>query len=183
MSSQLTQSHFELFALPERYVLDEAQLQERYRELQRATHPDKFASAGDQERRIAMQKAAQVNEAYEVLRDPVRRGFYLLELRGHIIEQEKSTTRDTGFLMRQMEFRESLDDVRNQPEPLQALANLRANVNNQMDALKTELASILDAKPNEQQSVAVDMVLKMQFFNRLFNEINEQEAELEDELY
>ena len=81
-------------------MLDEAQLQERYRELQRATHPDKFASAGDQERRIAMQHAAQVNEAYEVLRDPVRRGFYLLELRGHIIEQEKSTTRDTGFLMR-----------------------------------------------------------------------------------
>jgi molecular chaperone HscB len=183
MSTQLTQSHFELFALPERYVLDEAQLQERYRELQRATHPDKFASAGDQERRIAMQKAVQVNEAYEVLRDPVRRGFYLLELRGHIIEQEKSTTRDTGFLMRQMEFRESLDDVRNRPEPLQALANLRANVNNQMDALKTELASILDAKPDGQQSVAVDMVLKMQFFNRLFNEINEQEAELEDELY
>ncbi len=183
MSTQLTQSHFELFALPVRYELDTSTLQDRYRELQRAAHPDNFAAGSDQERRIAMQHATQVNEAYEVLRNPVRRGFYVLELRGHVIEQEKSTTRDTAFLMQQIELRELLDEVRNQSDPLKALDQLRTKVDGQLAELQDELTSVLDTMPDEQQSAAVDTVLKMQFFNRLYNEINEQEAELEDELY
>lgn len=183
MSNQLAQNHFELFALPEQYALNTAQLRDRYRELQRTTHPDKFASASDRERRIAMQHATQVNEAFEVLMDPVRRGRYLLELRGHAIEQEKSTTRDNGFLMRQMELREALDEVRNRPDPLKALDQLRNNVDSQVKNLQAELTAVLDTGDNEDHPAATELVLKMQFFNRLFNEINELEAELEDELY
>ncbi len=183
MSTQLAQSHFELFVLPEQYALDVSTLQERYRELQRATHPDKFASASDQERRIAMQHAAQVNEAYAVLMDPVKRGHYLLELRGHLIEQEKTTTKDTGFLMQQMELRESLDEIGNQSDPLQALDQLRKNVNGQVNSLQSKLTTVLDTGDNNDHSAAAELVLKMQFFTRLFNEINEMEAELEDELY
>lgn len=183
MSSRLAQSHFELFALPEQYALDAGLLQDRYRQLQRATHPDKFASAGDQERRIAMQHAAQVNEAYEVLKDPVKRGRYLLALRGHEIEQEKSTTRDTSFLMQQMELRESLDEISNQPDPLKALDQLRKQVSGQLQALQDELTAVLDTDDNKDYTVATDTVLKMQFFTRLFNEFNQLEAELEDELY
>lgn len=183
MSTQLAQSHFELFALPVQYAVDTGQLQDRYRELQRTTHPDKFASASDQQRRIAMQHAAQVNEAYEVLMDPVRRGRYLLELRGHALDPEKNTTRDTAFLMQQMELRELLDAVRNRPDPLQALDQLRNDVNNQVKHLQAELTTALDTGDNGDYAAATDLVLKMQFFTRLFNEINQLQADIEDELY
>lgn len=183
MTTRLTRSHFELFALPEQYTLDHSVLDERYRELQRHMHPDNYASASDQERRLSIQHAAQINEAYETLKDPVKRGRYLLELRGHGIEEEKSTTRDSAFLMRQMELREALDAVREQSDPLAALDRLAAQVRSDISALESGLATLLDnGQPGHMQEAA-EYVLKMQFFNRLQNEINELEAELEDELY
>ncbi len=183
MDSRLTQSHFELFALPEQYTLDKQVLDVRYRELQRATHPDRFASGSDQERRISMQHAAQINEAYQVLKDPVQRGRYLLELRGHNIDDEKSTTRDGGFLMQQMEFREMLDEVPDQPDPLQALDSLAKRVRDSADSLESALAGYLDSDTPEHIQAAIDTVLKMQFYKRLDNELAELEAELEDEQY
>ena len=86
MSSQLKQNHFQLFSLPEQYRLEHSQLDARYRDLQRSVHPDRFASASDQERRLSVQHAAQINEAFETLRDPLKRGRYLLQLRGKVIE-------------------------------------------------------------------------------------------------
>ena len=82
MPSTLTQNHFELFSLPQSYVLERAQLDARYRDMQRSVHPDRYASASDRERRISMQQATQINEAYEVLKDPLKRGRYLLALLG-----------------------------------------------------------------------------------------------------
>ena len=181
MDSRLTQSHFELFALPEQYALDRQALDSRYRELQRATHPDRFASSSDQERRISMQRAAQINEAYRVLKDPVQRGRYLLELRGHNIDDEKTTTRDGDFLMQQMAFREALDEVPEQPDPLQALDKLAQRVRDSADSLESALAGFLDSDRPEHIQAAIDTVMKMQFYKRLENELTELETELEDQ--
>ncbi len=68
----LKKSHFELLGLPERFELDPTSLQQAYRRLQGAVHPDRFAAAGATERRIAMQLATQANEAYRTLSDPGR---------------------------------------------------------------------------------------------------------------
>jgi len=75
-------NHFELFGLPVAFEVDMTRLAETYRELQRALHPDRFANASDRERRLSVQQAARVNEAYQILRSPLRRARYLLELRG-----------------------------------------------------------------------------------------------------
>ncbi len=124
MSSVLTQSYFEIFSLPQRYVLDRAGLDARYRDLQRSVHPDRFASSSDQERRISIQHAARINEAYQVLRDPLKRGRYLLELRGEHVDGRRGAHQDPEFLMQQMELRESLAVLRQQDEPLKALDRL-----------------------------------------------------------
>ncbi|MGD8936145.1 MAG: Fe-S protein assembly co-chaperone HscB, partial [Thiogranum sp.] len=108
MPSILTQNYFQLFSLPERYRLERAELDARYRDLQRRVHPDRFASAGDQERRASMQQAAQINEAFETLKDPLRRGRYLLELRGVPVEERQGSHHDPEFLMQQIELREAL---------------------------------------------------------------------------
>ena len=84
MAADLSTTHFELFGLPLSFDVDMGQLDSRYRELQRTVHPDRFANASDQERRISMQQATQINEGYQVLKDSLRRGRYLLELCGHL---------------------------------------------------------------------------------------------------
>ena len=104
MSDDLSTNYFEIFALPQSYSVDRAALDERYRKLQQTVHPDRFATATDQERRISMQQTALINEAYETLKDPVLRGRYLLELDGHVIEDDRSMTGDPAFLMEQIEL-------------------------------------------------------------------------------
>jgi len=177
----LTQNYFQLFSLPQQYVLERVDLDARYRELQRMVHPDRYASAGDQERRISMQQAAHINEAYQVMKDPLRRGRYLLELRGHAIEDRQTTHQDPEFLMQQIELREALGEIRRQDDPLQALDRLARGIQAQYQALESELAQALDA--GEEIEPAVTLVLKMQYFMRLQHEIQELEADLEDELY
>ena len=177
----LTQNHFELFSLPQRYVLERAQLDARYRDMQRSVHPDRYASASDQERRISMQQTTKINEAYEVLKDPLKRGRYLLELRGHAIEDQQSSHQDPAFLMRQMELRENLAEIREQDDPLQALNRLAQEIRSQYGALESALAQALDDDAEFEQ--AVTLVLRMQFFKRLQEEVQELEADLEDELY
>ena len=181
MSSTLTKNYFELFSLPQQYVLERAELDARYRDLQRTVHPDRYASASDQERRLSMQQATHINEAYQVLKDPLRRGRYLLELRGHVIEDQQTTHQDPEFLMQQIEFREALAEIRQQDDPLQALDRLAREIQAQYRTLESELAQALDA--GEEFEPAVTLVLKMQYFMRLKNEVQELEADLEDELY
>ncbi|MEN8763315.1 MAG: Fe-S protein assembly co-chaperone HscB [Thiogranum sp.] len=181
MSSILTQNHFELFSLPQRYVLERAQLDARYRDMQRSVHPDRYASAGDQEKRISMQHTTKINEAYEVLKDPLKRGRYMLELRGYTIDDQQTSHQDPAFLMQQMELRETLAGIRGQDAPLQELDRLAQTVRSQFRALESELAQALDGGSDIER--AVTLVLRMQFFKRLQEEVQELEADLEDELY
>ena len=181
MAVDLSSTHFELFDLPQSFVVDRAQLDSRYRELQRTTHPDRFVNAGDQERRLSMQQAARVNEGYQVLKDPLLRGRYLLELTGYAFSDAHHTTSDAAFLMEQMGLREALGEVRAADEPLAVLAAFLDRVAADFDSLTEELRQQLDADDFDQDAVA-DTLMKMQFFRRLDEEAQELEAALEDEL-
>ncbi|HFD79637.1 MAG TPA: Fe-S protein assembly co-chaperone HscB [Gammaproteobacteria bacterium] len=171
-------NHFELFALPHRYTLDRPALDARYRDLQRSVHPDRYASAGEQERRLSVQQAAHINDAYQTLIDPLRRARYLLELQG-ITMDEQGTHQDPEFLMRQMELREALAGVRGEADPLAALDRLAREIDEEYRALEAELATELDAGGDLAR--AVTLVQEMQFFTRLLNEAQELEADLEDQ--
>jgi molecular chaperone HscB len=181
MSSVLTQNYFELFSLPQRYALDRGALDARYRDLQRSVHPDRHAGAGDRQRRLSLQQAARINEAYEVLKDPLRRGRYLLELRGDLSGGEAATHQDAAFLMQQMEIREALAEVRGGNDPLGALDALTHDIESRYRALESELAGALDGSSTG-SAQAMALVEKMQFFARLRQEAQDLEAELEDEL-
>ena len=74
-------------------------------------HPDRFAGEGAAAQRIAMQWAVRVNEAYQRLKDPLKRAAYLCELRGAPIEAESNTAMPAAFLMQQMAWREALDEA------------------------------------------------------------------------
>lgn len=108
---RLDDDDFTLFDLPRRHALDRAELDRRWRALQSEVHPDRFAAEGDAAQRLAMQWAVRVNEAYQRLKDPVRRGAYWCELAGSPIEAERNTAMPAAFLMQQMQWREALDEA------------------------------------------------------------------------
>jgi molecular chaperone HscB len=110
----LQSSDFELFGLPERFQQDRSAIDARWKELQREAHPDKFAAQGAAAQRVAMQWSVRINEAYQRLKDPLKRAAYLCELRGAPINAENNTAMPAEFLMEQMAWRESLDEARSE---------------------------------------------------------------------
>jgi len=108
---RLDDDDFTLFGLPRRFALDRAQLDASWRALQAKVHPDRFASEGASAQRLAMQWAVRVNEAYQRLKDPLKRATLLCELAGAPIEAESNTSMPPAFLMQQMEWREALQEA------------------------------------------------------------------------
>jgi molecular chaperone HscB len=102
---------FTLFGLPQRHSLDRADLDQRWRRLQGEVHPDRFAAEGAAAQRFAMQWAVRVNEAYQRLKDPLRRAAYLCELRGAPIDAERNTAMPASFMAQQMQWREALEEA------------------------------------------------------------------------
>ncbi len=178
MSLDFKQDYFTLFGLPVSYAVDRATLDQRYRELQRLVHPDRFASAGDQGRRIALQQATRINEGYRVLKDNLARGRYLLELRGHHFDDERNTHQDSAFLMEQIELREALADARDNQDPCVALNVIVERIGVRLAALDTELGAALSQ--DDIPTSALTAIQRMQFFRKLAHEAEELEADLED---
>ena len=111
LSAGLAVNDFELFGLPQRYAQERADVDARWKELQREAHPDRFASQGTVAQRVAMQWSVRINEAYQRLKDPLKRAAYLCELGGVQIDAERNTAMPADFLMQQMAWREALDDA------------------------------------------------------------------------
>jgi len=178
MQVDFSQNHFQIFALPVSFEIDLDALSQRYRELQRAVHPDKFASGTDQERRIAVQRTAQVNEAYDTLKQPLNRARYLLQLNCININDETDTTVDMDFLMQQMEMREQLAEIREQDDPEGALFDLSQTIQKRsnaiVDALRAQFTDI-NAESLEQ---ARENVRKLQFMVKLQQEADQLDEEL-----
>jgi molecular chaperone HscB len=108
----LQSDDFALFGIEHRFSQDRAVLDERWKNLQREAHPDKFSAQGAAAQRIAMQWSVRINEAYQRLKDPLKRAAYLCELAGAPVNAENNTAMPAAFLMQQMEWREALDEAK-----------------------------------------------------------------------
>ena len=109
--TSLQSDDFELFGLTPRFAQDRSSIDARWKDLQREAHPDKFAAQGAAAQRLAMQWSVRINEAYQRLKDPLKRAAYLCELHGAPVNAENNTAMPTEFLMQQMEWREALEDA------------------------------------------------------------------------
>ena len=139
---KLDDDDFTLFGLPQRFALDRAALDARWRSLQAEVHPDRFASEGAAAQRIAMQWSVRVNAAYQRLKDPLKRGAYLCELAGVSIDAETNTAMPTAFLMQQMAWREALDDA----DGAEAVEQIDAQVADSEGAMVGRMAKALDGQ-------------------------------------
>ncbi len=165
---------FTLFDLPRRHALDRNDLDRRWRALQSEVHPDRFAAQGDAAQRLAMQWAVRVNEAYQRLKDPLRRGAYLCELAGAPIEAENNTAMPAAFLMQQMAWREALDDAAG-AAAVQALAD---QIEQAEASLLVELAASLDQRADAR--AAAGQVRSLMFVRRFRDDIERRLDSFQD---
>lgn len=172
-----SQDYFALFALPRSYSVDERALDAAYRTLQGEVHPDRFAAAGEAERRLALQASARVNEAYRSLKDPVERGQYLLSLKGVDALSETDTSLPLDFLEIQLERREAIADAAERRDP-DALDALQREIRAQSRELEAILATELD--PDSTASGARTTVRKLKFLSKLVSDIDSTYAQIED---
>jgi molecular chaperone HscB len=170
MSLNLQSSDFELFGLPERFAQDRAAIDTRWKELQREAHPDRFAAQGQAAQRVAMQWSARINEAYQRLKDPLKRAAYLCELHGAPINAENNTAMPAAFLIEQMEWREALDDAHNEAD-VDAL-------DDQLNAARKQALERIEKLLDEQKDApaAAQQVRALMFIERFGQDV---EARLE----
>lgn len=164
------QDYFSLFGLSCRQALDELELERLYRDVQAKVHPDKHAHLADAGKRLAMQWASKVNEAYLTLKSPLKRGEYLLRLLGHDPQIEHNTAMPSEFLMHQMELREAVEEAR-QGGDVDALDRMHRLVKKEMTAQHEVLVLALDK--NRDYARGAETVRQLMFQEKLLHEIDE----------
>lgn len=163
------QNHFELFGLAPAFAVEGEALERSYREIQAQVHPDRFAHAGDAERRASLQWTTRVNEAFQILKNPVTRARHLLELHGVDVAFETNTAMPAEFLMQQMELREALEAATDKKDSSR-LDALRKDLGESRAALEKRIGETIDAKKD--YKAAAELVRKLQFLDKLDSEID-----------
>jgi molecular chaperone HscB len=132
-------------------------------------HPDRFARAGDAERRASLQWTTRVNEAFQILKNPVARAKHLLELQGVDVAFETNTAMPAEFLMQQMELREALEEA-TEKKNSQSLDRLRSDLRREEAVLVEQIAEAIDVRRD--YAAAAGLVRKLMFLDRLDEEID-----------
>ena len=168
---------FALFDLPVAFQVDSALLNERYLALQKSLHPDNFSAASAQEQRLAIQKSAEINDALRILKDPIARADSIIALNtGEQEDPEEKSNKDIGFLMQQMEWRETLENIENRKDTDELTAFTK-----EIDQIRYAILSELSTALTEQQwDIARAMTDKLRFIKKLQTEIERVEETLLD---
>jgi molecular chaperone HscB len=148
----VSQNFFTLLKLPETFVVDLERLDQNYQGIQKEIHPDRFASFDDETKLESIRKTAQVNDAYQTLKSPIRRAEYLLQLHGVNIHDEKYTAVPQDFLMQQMEWREELETHKYNKLALEKLA---AEIQGNKDDMINKLPAYFNHKDHLDDAIKI----------------------------
>ena len=176
MNPDFNQDFFALFGLPRAFRVAPALLDKAYHDLQSKVHPDRHAHLPETERRLSMQWATQVNEAYRTLKNPLQRARYLLHLHGVDTEHESNTAMPAAFLMEQMEWREAVAEARAANDHHE-LEKLLLRLQHQSSDIRGEIECDIDEKKH--YPAAADALRRLMFIDKLEREIDEALEALE----
>ena len=161
----LQATDFELFEIPAQFAQDRSVLHAKWKDLQREAHPDKFAAQGAAAQRIAMQWSVRINEAYNRLKDPLKRATYLCELNGAPIEAHTNTAMPQAFMIMQIEWREELEDA----ETAEELEKIEQQASNYVHEQLSKIEQLTDVKHD--YVAAANEVRTLMFVSRFVGEI------------
>jgi molecular chaperone HscB len=158
---------FALLGVEPRFDLDDEALAERHRDLSRALHPDRYASAPAAERRLALGKAIEVNEAYRTLRDPVKRAEAVAKLAGLAVGEDREPKASPALLMEMMEAREELSEA-SRAKDLGRVESLGAGMRAREKAV---VASISEAFAKGDTARVLPLLGELRYVRRFLDEV------------
>ena len=163
-----SEDYFRFFGLEQQFNLDLSALDRAYLAIQKEVHPDRHARGSDAEQRVAMQMATLANTAFQTLKNPIQRGLYLCQLHGVDAHLETNTAMPAAFLMKQMEWRESLEE---QDEDLEALEALAQEVDQSKSDTLVEVAQAIDGAKNYER--AAELLRGLLFIDKFALELDD----------
>jgi molecular chaperone HscB len=172
LALSLQASDFELFDVPEQFDVALPELDARWKALQQQVHPDRFAADGAAAQRVAMQWSVRINEAYQRLKDPIKRATYLCARHGVALNAETNTAMPSAFLMQQMQWREDLDDATTE----QALTQLLLQAQQSQTQWLQTLRQYLNAA---EFLLAAGVVRTLMFIDRFVHDVNQRIDQLD----
>ncbi len=175
----LKQDYFALFGLNLSFDIDTRKLHSEQQRLQSTFHPDRFVNANEREKRLSVQQAAWINQAYETLSNPVKRSRYMLQVSGIDMSDESETTSDTEFLMEQIGLREEMDECHTNPSPLDCCEKIATKLRLKNQEYSNEFKFNFD---RGELNAARQSSRKMQFIQRVLDQLMDFQFELEEEL-
>ncbi len=176
-SPDFSQNFFELFGLSPAFDIDPSRLRLEQQRLQTSYHPDRYVNSSPREKRMSVQMASWINQAYETLHDPVKRSRYLLEINGASMPDDSQTTSDAAFLMEQIELREEVEACRHSEDALHRCEQIASRLAERTEAVAREFVMHLEAKNLD---AALLSSRKMQFIQRIQQQLAELQFDLEE---
>ena len=149
------------------FNIDLNRLQKSYRIIQAEIHPDKFVSASQIEKNQSLIKSTEVNDAYQTLKNPIKRASYLIEM--NLNSEEKNSTLTPSFLMQQMEWEEHLESISEQKSELE---KFRLLINGEYQKNLSNLESVCDVDKNWDNAMGI--LNEIQFIDKLNYKIIQQ---------
>ncbi len=174
-------NYFQLFNVEASFDVDLNQLSQTYQTLQKAVHPDRFAHASSQEQLLAVQKSAEINDGYQILKQPIKRAEYILKLRDIDMPDEQQSFSDTSFLMQQMELREMLAEVKFSADTELAFNNAQKVLTQEYQQLLTVVQKQIIENNAQANALACDNLRKLKFYQKLNIELERIEDSLFDD--
>ncbi len=170
---------FAVLGIPPRFDLQLGDVEKRYRDLSKTLHPDRYVGRPAGERRMALNKAIEVNEAWRAVRDPIARAEALLRRGGVDIDEASAPTTRPDFLMEMMELREALAEAREKRDAA-ALARLTQDVQQREEAILSQLTAQFDAAADDtgQLDRCVVPLSQLRFVRRFLEEASAAEEDL-----
>lgn len=174
-------NYFQIFTLDVKFNIDLNKLTEVYQTLQKTVHPDRFAHGSSQEKLLSVQKSTLINDAYQTLKNPLKRGEYMLTLRNVSMPNEQSSFSDNAFLMRQMELREMLSEIKHSDNVDSAIFEITQILEEEFKALFKNMQLQLNENTEESNKLACDNLRKLKFYQKLHIELDKLDDLLFDD--
>lgn len=166
---------FALLGVARAFQTDLAAAEARHRELSRLSHPDRNVGAPAAQRREALERMVQLNDAWKILKDPIQRASWLLRDAGRVIADGPAGQRllPPGFLLQVMEDREELAEARAARDATRVHA-LAGGIRGRRDAAHLALA---EAFASERLDPAVAKLAELRYYDRFLQEVEAFEDE------
>lgn len=160
-------NYFDLYELPESFGPDQAKVRQRFYELSRRFHPDRFSRADETAQAEALQLSAQNNEAYKVLSHPDLLMAYILKLKGQLEEDEKYSL-PPAFLMEMMDLNELVTDYEAAPDDVHLQQQAGQALEAQLQDWTTGIAPVLERISTEGMLPDLLAVVKDFYFRKKY---------------